>query len=174
MAPAILMSRRPPRPVAAPAVVAPGDGERRWDGDRLVDLRLLGRHTGDRVSLIELHLPAGAATLLHRHLYDDETIYLLEGRLIVHADGVDEVAEAGAIVFVPRECPHALRAEAACRMLVFGEPDGQERYLRAVSVPASAPIPPPADPAPHPLAAIARQQTAALNGVEVLGDAPFG
>jgi quercetin dioxygenase-like cupin family protein len=161
--------------LAEPTIVAPGEGEPRWYRDRLVDLRLTGADTGDRVSVVEVEMPAGATTPLHRQAFDDETLYVLEGTLVVHLDGTDHVVGAGGIAFIPRETPHALQATEDCRLIVFGLPAGQERYFRALSVPAPRrELPPPATGEPHPAAAIALQQTAFLNGVELLGDAPFG
>jgi len=165
-----------PQPaVADPTVALPGDGELRWYRDRLVDLRLTGTQTGDRVSVAEVEMPAGADTPLHRQPYDDETLYVLEGTLTVHLDGNEQTVGPGAIVFIPRETPHALLAVTPARLLIFGLPAGQERYFRALSVPAPRrELPPPPTGEPHPAAAIALQQTAFLNGVELLGDPPFG
>jgi quercetin dioxygenase-like cupin family protein len=164
-----------PTPSAAePTVVAPGEGELRWYRDRLVDLRLTGAATGDRISLVEIEMPAGASTPLHRQPFDDETLYILDGNLTVHLDGEEQTAGAGAVVFIPRETPHALLATETTRMLVFGIPAGQERYFRALSVPApERELPPPPTGEPHPAAAIAMEQTAFLNGVELLGEPPF-
>jgi quercetin dioxygenase-like cupin family protein len=163
-----------PAPEARPTVALPGDGELRWYRDRLVDLRLTGAQTGDRISLIEMDMPAGADTPLHRQPFDDETLYVLSGTLVVHLDGEERTVGAGGVVFIPRELPHALRAVEDVRLVVFGIPAGQERYFRALSVPAPArELPPPAPEPPHPAAAIAVQQTAFLNGVELLGDPPF-
>jgi quercetin dioxygenase-like cupin family protein len=160
--------------LAEPTVVAPGEGELRWYRDRLVDLRLTGAATGDRVSVVEIEMPAGASTPLHRQPYDDETLYVIAGSVVVHLDGTDRAVGAGGLVFIPRETPHALLTVEGCRLIVFGQPAGQERYFRALSVPAPArELPPPATGEPHPAAAIAMQQTAFLNGVELLGDAPF-
>jgi quercetin dioxygenase-like cupin family protein len=165
-------SSTPPAPQAT--VALPGDGEVRWYRDRLVDLRLTGARTGDRISLVEITMPAGATTPLHRQPYDDETLYVLEGSLTVHIDGDEQTVGAGAVVFIPREAPHALLAEEDTKMIIFGIPAGQERYFRALSVPAPArELPPPPTAEPHPAAAIAHQQTAFLNGVEILGDPPF-
>jgi quercetin dioxygenase-like cupin family protein len=164
-----------PTPVEAEATVAlPGDGELRWYRDRLVDLRLTGAQTGDRISLVEVTMPAGSTTPLHRQPYDDETLYVLEGSLTVHLDGEERTAGPGAIVFIPRETPHALLADEPTKLIIFGIPAGQERYFRALSVPApSRELPPPPTGEPHPAAAIAVQQTAFLNGVEILAEAPF-
>jgi quercetin dioxygenase-like cupin family protein len=160
--------------VAEPTVALPGDGELRWYRDRLVDLRLTGARTGDRISLVEVELPAGSSTQLHRQPYDDETLYVLSGSLTVHLDGAEHEVGPGGIVFIPRETPHALLATEATKLIIFGLPAGQERYFRALSVPAPArELPPPPTAEPHPAAAIALQQTAFLNGVEILGDAPF-
>jgi quercetin dioxygenase-like cupin family protein len=169
------MATPPPAPEpAVPTVAVPGAGEPRWYRDRLVELRLTGATTGGRVSVVEIEMPAGATTPLHRQQYDDETLYVLEGRVTVHLDGAEQIAEPGAIVFIPRETPHALLAGERSRLLVFGQPAGQERYFRALSVPApERELPPPPTAEPHPAAAIAMQQTAFLNGVELLGDPPF-
>ena len=159
---------------AQPTVVDPQDGELRWYRDRLVSLRLTGEQTGGRISIVDIEMPAGATTPLHRQPFDDETLYVLEGRLVVHVDGVESVAGPGTIVFIPRETPHALLATEATKLIIFGIPAGQERYFRALSVPAPArELPPPPTAEPHPAAAIALQQTAFLNGVEILGDSPF-
>ena len=160
--------------LAEPTVVAPGEGELRWYRDRLVDLRLTGAATGDRVSLVEIDMPAGATTPLHRQPYDDETLYVLEGSLTVHIDGAEHVVGPGGVVFIPRETPHALLAVETTKVIIFGHPAGQGRYYRALSVPApQRELPPPPTAEPHPAAAIALQQTAFLNGVEILGDPPF-
>jgi quercetin dioxygenase-like cupin family protein len=161
-------------PSAQPTVALPGDGEVRWYRDRLVDLRLTGAQTADRISLVEVTSPAGATTPLHRQPYDDETLYILDGAMTVHLDGEEQTVGAGAVVFIPRDVPHALRADEETRFLIFGIPAGQERYFRALSVPAPArELPPPPTAEPHPAAAIALQQTAFLNGVEILGEPPF-
>jgi quercetin dioxygenase-like cupin family protein len=161
-------------PEAQPTVALPGDGELRWYRDRLVDLRLTGQQTGDRVSLVEIEMPAGADTPLHRQPYDDETLYVLSGSLVVHLAGEERTVGPGGVVFIPRETPHALLAVEDVKLIIFGVPAGQERYFRALSVPARDRQPPPRSAAaPHPAAAIALQQTAFLNGVELLGDAPF-
>jgi quercetin dioxygenase-like cupin family protein len=163
-----------PAPEARPTVALPGDGELRWYRDRLVDLRLTGAQTGDRISLVEIEMPAGSDTPLHRQPFDDETLYVLSGTLVVHLDGEEQAVGPGGIVFIPREVPHALRAEDDVKLIIFGIPAGQERYFRALSVPAPArELPPPPTAPPHPAAAIAVQQTAFLNGVELLGDPPF-
>ena len=161
-------------PEARPTVALPGDGELRWYRDRLVALRLTGRQTGDRVSLVEIEMPGGADTPLHRQPYDDETLYVLSGSLVVHLDGEERTVGPGGVVFIPRETPHALLAAEDVKLIIFGVPAGQERYFRALSVPAhDRQSPPRPAAAPHPAAAIALQQTAFLNGVELLGDAPF-
>jgi quercetin dioxygenase-like cupin family protein len=163
-----------PSPEAQPTVTLPGDGELRWYRDRLVDLRLTGAQTGNRVSLVEIEMPAGADTPLHRQPFDDETLYVLSGELVVHIDGDEHTVGPGGIAFIPREIPHALKAVADTKLIIFGIPAGQERYFRALSVPAPGrDLPPPPTGAPHPAAAIAVQQTAFLNGVELLGDPPF-
>lgn len=159
---------------AAPTVAASGDGELRWYRDCLAELRLTGEQTGDRVSVVELDLPAGATTPLHRQPYDDETIYVVSGALTVHLDGAEQHAATGALVFIPRETAHALLAVEATKVMIFGHPAGQGRYYRALSVPApQRELPPPPTAEPHPAAAIARQQAAFLNGVEILGEPPF-
>jgi hypothetical protein len=49
----------------------------------------------------------GKTTPLHLHPDDDETIYVLEGELLLHIDGVAHRAGPGAVVCIPRGIPHA-------------------------------------------------------------------
>ena len=148
-----------------------------WFLGTLVRVRLDGRQTGGRFSLMELVLPRGAAPPLHSHP-QDETITVLEGELTawivepaLAADAGEEPAwvesrarhcPCGATVFAPAGIPHSFRVESdTARCLVLSTPAGIEDYVRALAEPAAWPWlqPPPDGPrvAPERMAAAERE-----------------
>ena len=48
-------------------------------------------------------VPPGAAIRYHRHLHEDEVLYISSGLAHVHVGSLEGDAQAGAIVFVPRD-----------------------------------------------------------------------
>ncbi len=90
-----------------------------------------GRDSNDRFALTELVAPPGDMPPLHVHRRDDETFYVLEGRLTVWVG--DDVVEAGpgTCVYLPRNIPHTYRTatDAATRWLVISSPAGFEALV---------------------------------------------
>jgi quercetin dioxygenase-like cupin family protein len=122
-------------------------GEPRWFLGTLWYPLLAGADTGGGFALWESVLPRGAAPPLHTHP-QDETFYVLEGRLLVWA-GEDPVerCEAGAAVFVAGGTPHAFRVESdTARVLFLSTPAGIDEYVGELSEPAAWPwLQPPPD-----------------------------
>jgi len=48
-------------------------------------------------------LPAGAGIPYHRHLHEDEVLYILSGSAHVHVGSLEGDARPGTIVFIPRD-----------------------------------------------------------------------
>jgi quercetin dioxygenase-like cupin family protein len=117
-----------------------------WFLGTLVRPKLTGEHTGGRFALWEGTFPRGAAPPLHTHP-QDETFYVLEGRLVVWIEAEESHCEPGAAVFVPGGVPHSFRVQSdTARLLFLSTPAGIEDYVSALSEPAEWPwLQPPAD-----------------------------
>lgn len=148
-----MSSASPASPVVSPA----GAGEALWFLGTLAIVRVPGEAVGDRFALMEFLLPQGASPPLHTHP-QDESYIVLEGRMSVQAGDEIVELEAGAVMAVPQGVPHSfwVRSETA-RVLILSTPAGIERFVRDGSVPAAAPVLPPADsprPAPEEIARV--------------------
>jgi quercetin dioxygenase-like cupin family protein len=120
-----------------------------WFLGTLVRPKLSGAQTGGRFALWEGVLPKGAAPPLHSHP-QDETFYVLEGKVRVWVDALDApapICEAGAAIFVPGGTPHSfLVLSDTARMLFLSTPAGIEEFVHALSEPARWPwLQPPPD-----------------------------
>jgi quercetin dioxygenase-like cupin family protein len=117
-----------------------------WFLGTLVRPKLDGAHTGGRFALWEGELPHGAAPPLHTHP-QDETFYVLDGKVDVFVDGGRHACEPGAAVFVPGGVPHSFRVKSdTARMLFLSTPAGIESFVGALSEPAAWPwLQPPPD-----------------------------
>jgi mannose-6-phosphate isomerase-like protein (cupin superfamily) len=89
----------------------------------------------------------GGAPPLHVHHREDETFYVLEGKISVLVGEERFEAGPGDFVFGPRGVPHAflVRSERA-KFLVTFTPAGIERFFADVAVPVAG------KPAPDPVA----------------------
>jgi quercetin dioxygenase-like cupin family protein len=115
-----------------PRIIGPRDG-------KSVDLGLCGarfmvwgEESGGGFSLVEHPIPPRhLAAPLHRHTREDEYSYVLEGRLGALL-GEDVVyAEAGDLVFKPRDQWHTFwnADDAPCRILEIISPAGFEHFF---------------------------------------------
>jgi mannose-6-phosphate isomerase-like protein (cupin superfamily) len=104
---------------------------------------------------------------LHVHHDDDETFYVLEGRVsVITADGVREFGP-GDSRFASRGVPHAYRVESErARWLVATTDGGFASFIEEMSVPADGDGYAPIDLMPSPQALGA---AAARRGIEILG-----
>jgi quercetin dioxygenase-like cupin family protein len=127
-----------------PSVV--GSSEPWWFLGTLVYPKLSGEQTGGRFAVWENVFPRDAAPPLHTHP-QDETFYLLEGRVVVWVDDQRYRCEPGAVAYVPGGVPHTFRVESdTARMLFISTPAGIEQYVRDLSEPARWPwLQPPVD-----------------------------
>jgi quercetin dioxygenase-like cupin family protein len=117
-----------------------------WFLGTLVYPKLDGEQTGGRFALWEGVLPRGAAPPLHTHP-QDETFYVLDGKVSVWVEAGEQLCEPGAAVFVPGGTAHTFRVESdTARMLFLSTPAGIEEFVRDLSEPAAWPwLQPPPD-----------------------------
>src|SRR2546423_1843799 len=115
-----------------PIIRAEGEGDKRsFFGGGLHTWKLMAEDTGGAFFLFEDVMSQGKTTPLHRHPDADETIYVLEGEIIVHVDGKESRVGAGGMSFVPRGVPHAqLVVSDGARMLALQTPGSGQAFYR--------------------------------------------
>jgi quercetin dioxygenase-like cupin family protein len=70
----------------------------------------------DRMTFAWWTIDEGAEVPLHSHPHE-QVVNMLEGRLALVVDGTEHVLQAGDVVAIPGDAPHAARALSACRVL---------------------------------------------------------
>lgn len=145
--------------------------EQLWFGGGLLTFKVTSEQSGGDFIVVEDVMPKGKTTPLHLHPTFDETIYLAEGDLLVHLDGVEQAVSAGTVVTAPRGVAHAfLVTSDEARVLVFVTPgDVSEAFFRAGGDPVTSPDD---DPPPLDIEKVTKagQETGSM---QVLGPPPF-
>jgi quercetin dioxygenase-like cupin family protein len=157
---------------SAIAVVAEeGAGENLWFGGGLVTFKVTNEQSGGRFIVIEHRASRGKMTPLHLHAGHDETCYIIEGELLLHIDGVEHAAAAGAVASIPRGTPHAflVTSETARSVWVVTPGGAMEAFYREAGDAAESGVLPPPDIDIERLLA-AGKRTGAM---KVLGPPPF-
>ena len=116
-----------------------GDGERRWflgGGTHVWKAR--SEETDNSLLVFEDELEHGKVTPMHFHADVDEALYVLEGEIVVHAEGNEQTVGAGGFVFAPRGRAHAFAVTSArARLLCMQTPASGEAFYREASTPAA-------------------------------------
>jgi quercetin dioxygenase-like cupin family protein len=107
-----------------PITRADGEGERLWfAGGGVQTWKATSADTGGSFILFEDVMTRGKLTPLHRHPEVDETVYVLEGEILVHHDGDEHRVGPGGVSMVPRGVPHAFTVlSESARMLCMQTP----------------------------------------------------
>jgi quercetin dioxygenase-like cupin family protein len=106
----------------------------------LIAFNAYDEQTGGALTAFESDAAPGEGPPFHLHVRENETIYVLEGRLRVRLGEAVHEAPAGSLVFMPRGVPHAWQNEGQnrARILVVFTPasPGMERFFeRAAELP---------------------------------------
>jgi quercetin dioxygenase-like cupin family protein len=153
-----------------PALVrVAGEGPRRWFyGGGVHTWLATGEETGGAFLLFEDAMDAGKRTPLHTHPDADETMYVLQGEILVHLDGAEERIGAGGLILAPRGLPHAFMVTADdTRLLCLQTPGCCQSFYFGASEPLT--------PETSRVVDFDRVRTsgAANGGIEILGPPPF-
>jgi quercetin dioxygenase-like cupin family protein len=107
-------------------------GENIWFGGGLITFKVTSEQSGGALCLFEHAASRGKRTPLHLHPDDDETVYVLEGEILFHVDGVEYTAGPGTAAWIPRGTPHAFLVTSEMeRSLWFVTPGGaMEAFYR--------------------------------------------
>jgi quercetin dioxygenase-like cupin family protein len=154
-----------------PIVRASGAGERLWFyGGGLHIWKATSAETGGAFLLFEDVMSRGKTTPLHTHAQVDETLYVLEGEILLQVDGEDQRLGSGAVAMAPRGVPHAfLVTSEMARILFLETPGTSEAFYRGASEPATPEL---EAAAPVDFARV-RASAERNGGIEILGPPPF-
>jgi quercetin dioxygenase-like cupin family protein len=149
-------------PTTPPVIVRQaGDGERRWFyGGGVHTWLATAAETGGAFLLFEDAMDKGKRTPLHTHSEADETMYVLEGEIIMHLDGADLRIAAGGL--------HAFLVTAdSTRILCLQTPGCCEAFYLGASEPLT----------PETVRVVdfdrIRESGAVNGGIEIIGPPPF-
>jgi quercetin dioxygenase-like cupin family protein len=154
-----------------PVVRSEGEGEKLWFyGGGVHTWLATGKETGGVFLLIDDIMTRGKTTPLHSHPEVDETLYVLDGEILVHIDGGEQTLRSGGVAMVPRGVPHAfLITSERARILFLETPGSSEAFYRGASETLT-----PALEASAPVDFDRVRASAARNGgIEILGPPPF-
>ena len=152
----------------APIIRGTDEGEKRWFyGGALLTWKASSTETAGAFSLLEAAMVRGKVTPLHTHPAD-ETMYMLEGEILMHMDGQEARVGAGGFVFAPRGVPHAFMVLSdVARLITIHTPGSCEAFYQGASEPA-------VDGEFGPVDFDRIYASAVANGgIEILGPPPF-
>jgi len=112
----------------APAVYGPGD---------LYNLLVTGDETNNAFFQFEAVVPKGGGPPAHVHRNEDESFYVVSGRLEILLGTSLHEAKAGDFVFIPRGTVHRFKnvgSETAVQLVTF-VPAGMEKFFKEVFPP---------------------------------------
>lgn len=156
---------------AMPVITAQDAGENLWFGGGLLTFKVTSEQSGGDLCLFEHAAGRGKRTPLHLHTDSDETVYILEGELLLHIDGLEQAAGPGAVVWIPRGTPHAflVTSELARSLWLVTPGEPMESFYRLAGDEAvNRALPPP-------VIDIARLRAVGeeTGAMEMLGPPPF-
>ena len=129
---------------AVPIVVEQDSGEFIWFGAGLFTFKVTSEQSGGAYILIEDTMSRGKTTPLHVHPSHDETSYLIDGEILYHIDGMEQIARSGSVAAIPRGTPHALLVTSeSARVIAFVNPGDAETFYREAGEPAPSRTAPP-------------------------------
>lgn len=97
------------------------------------DLKISARDTGGLLSTFEYTGVEKTGPALHRHFYQDEIFYVLEGAYLFQVGQEKQILGAGDVIFLPRNIPHTwVQMSDSGKLFYFLQPAGkmEEFFLK--------------------------------------------
>jgi quercetin dioxygenase-like cupin family protein len=125
---------------AVPIIREDGEGERRWfAGGGLWTMKATAEETDGAFILVENRMTRGKTTPLHIHPNLDETLIVLEGEILVYAEGREHRVGPRGVAVAPRGMAHAFMVTSeSALILALQTPGSGEAFYREASEPATA------------------------------------
>lgn len=158
-------------PTLTPTIRSAEEGARRWFfGGGVHIWKATAEETGGAFLLFEDRMEQGKCTPLHTHPESDETMYVLEGEIVMHLDGQEHRIAAGGLAVAPRGVPHAfLVVSEQARLLCLHTPGCCQAFYWDASEPLVE-----GGPTSGPVDFDRVRASAHKNGgIEILGPPPF-
>jgi quercetin dioxygenase-like cupin family protein len=124
---------------AVPIVRGEGEGERRWFAGGGVHIwKATAEETDGAFMLLEDRMTQGKTTPLHAQPNLDETLIVLEGEILVHAEGTEHRVGPRGVAVAPRGVPHAFMVTSeSALILALQTPGSGEAFYRDASEPST-------------------------------------
>ncbi len=112
-----------------------GEGERRWfAGGGMHIMKATSEETDGAFMLLEDRMARGKTTPLHAHPNLDETLIVLEGEILIYAEGEEHRLGPLGVAVAPRGVPHAFMVTSeTARVLALQTPGSGEAFYRDAS-----------------------------------------
>ena len=125
---------------AVPIIRGEGEGERLWfAGGGVFTMKATAEETGGAFILLEDRMTQGKTTSLHIHPHLDETLIVLEGEILVYAEGTEHRVGPRGVAVAPRGMPHAFMVTSeSALILALQTPGSGWAFYRDITEPATA------------------------------------
>ena len=156
---------------AVPIIRGEGEGERRWfAGGGVHTMKATSEETDGAFMLLEDRMVQGKTTPLHIHPNLDETLIVLEGEILVYAEGIEHRVGPRGVAVAPRGVPHAFMVTSeSALVLALQTPGSGEAFYREASEPATADT----DPERTDWARLRAAAERHPDTIQILGPPPF-
>ncbi|BAZ49327.1 cupin 2 conserved barrel domain protein [Nostoc sp. NIES-4103] len=118
----------------------PGQGTSYWFAEDLYTFKAVGEETAEVYTFCEVVIaPQGGGAPPHRHSWENESFYILEGELEFHLDGEKIIATSGMFLHSPKGQVHQFtnKTSLPVKMLVWLTPSGFEKFIAEVGKPVN-------------------------------------
>src|ERR687897_1160051 len=148
-----------------------GEGERLWfAGGGLWTMKATAEETDGAFNLLEDRMARGKTTPLHTHPNLDETLIVLEGEIVVYAEGSEHRVGPRGVAVAPRGDAHAFMVTSESALILsLQTPGSGEAFYRDASEPATAET----DPARTDFDLVRAAAKRHPDIIEILGPPPF-
>jgi quercetin dioxygenase-like cupin family protein len=111
-----------------PIVRGEGEGERLWfAGGGVFTMKATAREADGAFVLSEDKMVRGKTTPLHNHPNMDETLIVLEGEILVYAEGTEHRVGPRGVAVAPRRAPHAFMVTPESALVLMLQTPGSGR-----------------------------------------------
>jgi quercetin dioxygenase-like cupin family protein len=116
-----------------------GEGERLWfAGGGLWTMKATAEETDGAFILVEDRMKEGKMTPLHTHPNQDETLIVLEGEILLYAEGREHRVGSRGVAVARRGVPHAFMVTSeSALILTLQTPGSGEAFYRDASEPST-------------------------------------